>query len=140
MPNYYNMIHSQDVFITDLTSNQGNIYQIAILKERGSLPDYGLQIRQDWLDDLGLEHPKTYDEYYDVLTAFKNQKNASAPMMLSRNGSYQGNFSASGYGVKAPRSRWALPSSRSMAKSNMAPWRTAIKNISPPCQSGMPMA
>ena len=109
MPNYYNMIHSQDVFITDLTSNQGNIYQIAILKERGSLPDYGLQIRQDWLDDLGLERPKTYDEYYDVLTAFKNQKNASAPMMLSRNGSYQGNFFASGYGVKAPPIQMGSP-------------------------------
>ena len=76
MPNYYNMLHSQDTFLSDLTSNQGNIYQIAILKERGSLPDYGLQIRQDWLDDLGLERPRTYDEYYDVLTAFKNQKNA----------------------------------------------------------------
>lgn len=109
MPNYYNMIHSQDTFIADLTSNEGNIYQIAILKERGSLPDYGLQIRQDWLDDLGLERPRTYDEYYEVLTAFKNEKNASAPMMLSRNGTYQGNFFASGYGVMAPQIQMGTP-------------------------------
>lgn len=109
MPNYYNMLHSQDVFISDLTSNEGNIYQIAILQERGSLPDYGLQIRQDWLDDLGLERPKTYDEYYEVLTAFKTEKNASAPMMLSRNGTYQGNFFASGYGVMAPPIQMGTP-------------------------------
>lgn len=109
MPNYYEMLHSQDTFISDLTSNEGNIYQIAILRERASLPDYGLQIRQDWLDDLGLERPKTYDEYYDVLTAFKNEKNASAPMMLSRNGTYQGNFFASGYGIAAPPIQMGTP-------------------------------
>ncbi len=109
MPNYYNMLHSQETFISDLTSNEGNIYQIAILQERGSLPDYGLQIRQDWLDDLGLERPKTYDEYYEVLSAFKSEKNASAPMMLSRNGTYQGNFFASGYGVMAPPIQMGTP-------------------------------
>ena len=109
MPNYYNVLHSQDTFISDLTSNEGNIYQIAMVKERGSLPDYGLQIRQDWLDDLGLERPKTYDEYYDVLSAFKSEKNASAPMMLSRNGTYQGNFFASGYGVMAPPIQMGTP-------------------------------
>lgn len=109
MPNYYHMLHSQETFISDLTSNEGNIYQIAILKERGSLPDYGLQIRQDWLDDLGLERPKTYDEYYEVLSAFKTEKNASAPMMLSRNGTYQGNFFASGYGVMAPPIQMGTP-------------------------------
>ena len=36
------------------------------------VPDY-LYIRQDWLDHLGLEMPKTVDELYDVLVAFKEQ-------------------------------------------------------------------
>ncbi len=109
MPNYYEALHSQDVFLSDLTSNEGNIYQISILRERASLPDYGLQIRQDWLDDLGMERPKTYDEYYDVLKAFQSEKGASAPMMLSRNGTYQGNFFASGYGVMAPPIQMGTP-------------------------------
>lgn len=102
MPNYYAELHSEDMFIPDLTSNEGNIYQISILRHEASLPDYGLMIRQDWLDDLSMERPQTYDEYYDVLTAFKNEKNASAPMMISNNGTFQGNFFANGYGVKAP--------------------------------------
>lgn len=102
MPNYYAELHSEETFIPDLTSNEGNIYQISILRHEASLPDYGLMIRQDWLDDLDMERPRTYDEYYDVLTAFKNEKNASAPMMLSNNGTFQGNFFANGYGVKAP--------------------------------------
>lgn len=33
----------------------------------------GLNIRKDWLDKLGLEMPKTMDELYDVLVAFREQ-------------------------------------------------------------------
>lgn len=33
----------------------------------------GAIIRQDWLDELGLEAPETYDELHEVLTAFKNE-------------------------------------------------------------------
>lgn len=32
--------------------------------------DSGLMIREDWLDNLGLEVPKTLDDYYKVLKAF----------------------------------------------------------------------
>ncbi|MBQ8616606.1 MAG: extracellular solute-binding protein [Clostridia bacterium] len=33
----------------------------------------GLIIRQDWLDKLGLEAPDTINDWYEVLTAFKNR-------------------------------------------------------------------
>ena len=101
MPNYKTELLSDEVFLQDLTSNEGNLYQISILHPEASLPDYGLMIRQDWLDKLGMDRPQTYDQYYDVLTAFKNEMGASAPMMLSNSGSFQGNFFASGYGVNA---------------------------------------
>lgn len=101
MPNYKAELMSDEGYLEDLTSNLGNIYQFSILRRGGSLPDYGLMIRQDWLDKLGMERPETYDEYYDVLTGFKNDMGASAPMMLSNPGNFQGNFFASGYGVNA---------------------------------------
>lgn len=101
MPNYKAELLSDEVFLDDLTSNLGNLYQFTILRHEGSLPDYGLMIRQDWLDRLDMERPQTYDQYYDVLSAFKNEMGASAPMMLSNAGSFQGNFFASGYGVNA---------------------------------------
>ncbi len=101
MPNYRAELYSEDVFLQDTLSNEGNRYQISILRHEGSLPDYGLMIRQDWLDKVNMERPKTYDQYYDVLSAFKNELGASAPMMLSNAGSFQGNFFASGYGVNA---------------------------------------
>jgi putative aldouronate transport system substrate-binding protein len=31
----------------------------------------GITIRQDWLDELGMEYPETVDELYDVIVAFK---------------------------------------------------------------------
>ena len=33
----------------------------------------GLIIRGDWLEELGLEKPRTFDDFYNVLTAFKNK-------------------------------------------------------------------
>jgi len=34
---------------------------------------YGLLIRQDWLEKLGLQEPKTLDDWYNVLKAFKER-------------------------------------------------------------------
>lgn len=56
------------------TSSDGNIYALAGWwgDINDYVPDY-LYIRQDWLNNLGLEMPKTVDELYDVLVAFKEQ-------------------------------------------------------------------
>ena len=54
-----------------ISSYDGNLYYIPYL------PDgkYGRAwfIRQDWLDNLGLEQPQNVDELYEVFTAFRNQ-------------------------------------------------------------------
>lgn len=39
----------------------------------------GLMLRKDWLDELGLEVPKTIDDWHTVLTAFKEKKGSTAP-------------------------------------------------------------
>ncbi len=46
----------------------------------------GLIIRQDWLDDLGLEVPETIDEWTNVLKEFKEKKNADAPLTSAGTG------------------------------------------------------
>ena len=99
MPNYKAALYSEENFLADSLSDAGNRYQFMILRHDPGYPDYGLLIRQDWLDKLDMDRPETYDEYYDALTAFKTELGASAPMMLSNCGSYQGNFFASGFGV-----------------------------------------
>jgi len=46
----------------------------------------GLLIRQDWLDDLGMNMPITLDDWYVTLTAFKDQKGATAPLFMYKTG------------------------------------------------------
>lgn len=61
----------------------------------------GLVIREDWLDDLSMDLPETYDEYYDVLTAFKVEKGADAPMWLHYTGVFQDDMFVAGFGINA---------------------------------------
>lgn len=48
--------------------------QYAIPAKRVYLGKYSSEIRQDWLDKLGLPSPKTTDEVYQTLKAFKEKK------------------------------------------------------------------
>ena len=49
---------------------------------RSSTSLVGCSRSKDWLDDLGLDTPVTYDDWYNMLKAFKAEKGAVAPMML----------------------------------------------------------
>ena len=60
---------------------------------------FGALIRQDWLDDLGLEAPETYDELHDVLTAFKEKKGADAALALNYAATGINNGLVQGYGI-----------------------------------------
>lgn len=60
---------------------------------------FGALIRQDWLDDLGLETPETYDELHDVLTAFKEKKGADAALALNYAATGINNGLVQGYGI-----------------------------------------
>ena len=52
----------------------GEIFHVPVLRGDNELRVFlGPEIRQDWLDKLGLEMPTTTDELYDVLKAFKTQ-------------------------------------------------------------------
>lgn len=63
-------------------------------------PFGGLYMRKDWLDDLGLGVPVTYDDWETALTQFKEVKGATAPLLLPKAG-YEGTFQIlnSGYDV-----------------------------------------
>lgn len=50
----------------------GKIYTINTIRDRDLAP-YGLIIRQDWLDRLGLETPETLEDWVTVLRAFRDQ-------------------------------------------------------------------
>ena len=53
------------------TAPDGNIYYLP--QKPGGKAGKAWFIRQDWLDNLNLEIPKTVDDYYNVLKAFKER-------------------------------------------------------------------
>lgn len=67
--------------------------------EIGTEQNVGPVIRKDWLDTLGMDIPTTYDEYYDVLSAFKTEMDCAAPLLMPYTGLT--NYFSLGYGVPA---------------------------------------
>ena len=58
----------------------------------------GYVIRQDWLEDLGLESPETYDDYFDVLSAFKDAYGCTDAFMMDET-SQDEYHTSGGFGV-----------------------------------------
>jgi putative aldouronate transport system substrate-binding protein len=66
LDSYPNLSKMSDVVLSN-SSIDNKIY--GLYRER-DIARFGLMIRQDWLNNLGLEAPKNVDELYDVLKAF----------------------------------------------------------------------
>lgn len=64
-----------------------------------STQTFGPLIRKDWLDDLGLDIPETYDQLHDVLKAFQEEKGADAAMALNYAATGINNGLVQGYGI-----------------------------------------
>ena len=75
MPNFKAYLES-DPEVDKLCRNNEGLYAWApmIRKPDSPLVFNGNMIRQDWLDELGLQMPETVQEMEDVLVAFKDQK------------------------------------------------------------------
>ncbi len=80
-PDYKALLDSDPNFAAGVYNTDGSICQFA----GRSIPrvSQGLLIRGDWLDDLGLEAPKNFDELTEVLRAFKAEKGASNALLVN---------------------------------------------------------
>ncbi|MEK3913442.1 extracellular solute-binding protein [Paenibacillus sp. FSL H7-0331] len=71
MPNFKKLIEQNPAVLKDIKSDDGNIY---FFPQISAVKTINLQIfRRDWLDNLGLKAPKTTEEMYQVLKAFKEK-------------------------------------------------------------------
>lgn len=74
MPNLTAYLEANPDVAKQFTDDDGEIYYIPFIRQDEELKIFqGPQIRQDWLEKLGLEVPKTPEELYEVLKAFKTQ-------------------------------------------------------------------
>lgn len=96
-PDYWRCITDNNM-VADQYSDNGHVGGVAGFESAYTGPMEGPMIRNDWLKDLGLEAPRTYDEYYSVLSAFKAEYDCSAPLLLT-GGTQSSNWLVGGYGV-----------------------------------------
>ena len=94
-PNYYKTLKSNPDWDKAAKSLNGRYYDIGSIGH--DVPVYGMIIRKDWLEDLGLSMPETVQEWHDVLKAFKEKKGASAPLSFSASSFYKMDILESAY-------------------------------------------
>ncbi|WP_159885661.1 type 2 periplasmic-binding domain-containing protein [Paenibacillus puerhi] len=70
-PNLKKFLEQRSDVRQAITSPDGKIYTVPFVADGKATT--GWFIRKDWLDKLGLQAPKTVDEYYQVLKAFKEK-------------------------------------------------------------------
>ncbi len=99
-PNFLNTLETYPDVKPYLTSDNGSFYMFpAIYQEDSQRMTQGAIIRKDWLDDLGLDMPETVEDWHTMLTAFKEQKGATSPMVPLVQRFQQVNTIAGAYGV-----------------------------------------
>lgn len=72
-PNYYSKINSNDQYLSELISDGGYIGEFACLYEVPEGENAGQLVRADWLQELNMDAPTTYDGWGELLELFKTQ-------------------------------------------------------------------
>lgn len=99
MPNYMSRVNGNEDRQKRVKTDSGIHAAIFMINNMKQAPWGGQVIRKDWLDELCLAIPETYDELHTVLTAFKDQKGAEKPMKIGNSGDNFNYAFAGGFGA-----------------------------------------
>ena len=66
-PDYWKLINKDETLLRDCVTDGGNYAEVFMVNVPDQGPWYGMAVRQDWLDDCGLDTPVTYDDWYEML-------------------------------------------------------------------------
>lgn len=98
MPNFKRIIEEYPDLARDIRSDSGaytyvsTFYDIYDQEDRIAASIFGLALRKDWLEGVGLDVPTNMKEWYEVLKAFKTQdpngngQNDEVPMCMASSG------------------------------------------------------
>lgn len=102
VPNFMALMEKYPQIRTDLETLEGHILNMPrIDMPIGPAAENGLLIRKDWLDELGLDIPNSYDEMHDVLAAFKSSYNVTDPYIMPYQVLSPWGLMSAGYGIPA---------------------------------------
>ena len=98
MPNYFQKLRDRDA-LEDATTAEGNIGVVYQVSKSTDTIQSGLTLRQDWMEDLGAEAPRTYDELHDLLLEFKSKYGVRQPLYVPKGGTPDTFFDGLGTGL-----------------------------------------
>lgn len=81
MPNYIAAINRNEETKRQAYTDEGRMAVAWMLNIEKEWDWGGPLIRKDWLEECGLEVPKTYDDWTNMLVAFKEKYGATAPVL-----------------------------------------------------------
>lgn len=98
-PNLAKVLEEHPEWDKQVKTDSGKYYCFPAIRGDESL-DYwqGPQMRQDYLDEVGMEAPETIEEWEAVLTAFKEQLNIELPLTFKSQDGYLNSF-VGAYGI-----------------------------------------
>ena len=98
-PNYKAIRERGGEYEKNSITDNGVIWAMYTVADTEEEPWCGLTYRKDWADELNIPAPVTLDDWHELLTAFKEQKNADAPLMIPGDGIMVNNEFLSAFGV-----------------------------------------
>lgn len=94
-PLYYKAIQADGELYRQTLDDEGRTLGIyAIYNE--AINNEGAMVRKDWLDELGLEVPTTFDALTEVMTAIQSEKGVANPIYVNESC----NFLSYGFNIK----------------------------------------
>ena len=96
--NYKAILNGDEGLKRDVITDDGNMLSFWTIDNEAA-GARGPLIRQDWLDQLGLDVPETYEDYHKTLLAFKNEIGCESPLNMSAYGYDSSGYLAAGYGI-----------------------------------------
>lgn len=99
-PNYIAAVNELDGGPQAAATADSNIYSMCVLMDQPTiLSGFGLALRQDWMEELGVSAPETYDDYHDLLLAMKSTYHPAQTLRLPESGVTGYNNFCSGFGI-----------------------------------------
>ena len=71
-PIYQQLLEVDPDWQKSMETDEGHLASFKMLYTESEWVKQSVALRGDWLDELGMELPVTYDDYHEVLLAFKN--------------------------------------------------------------------
>ena len=81
-PHYFDLVRRDEYDYASLLTDSGYMAGFGIVYTEDQPLNQGYMIRQDWLDEQGLDTPTTYDQWYDVLCNFRDSYDCT-PLALT---------------------------------------------------------